>query len=570
MGLLDGILGTSWDDPRTAAVFAAANGIRSGDLPGGLLAMSQAMGPDAQLKRALTKAQMENLQSEVTQRNAAIQQQQDARDFRNKLFAGQLPGMSEPRGPVPDSAFKPAADGMGPVMPASMQGQPPLMSMLGQLNEDTLVQAIATGALPQGTEKLWEIAKFGKDYKQGDFRIKSDGTQSMVPMVKEGLSYGPEGVSVLPGAARSQAQLALATELPKVLANKIGEVNLRPGDNGKQYPVPALLENPILQQIFGANFGTFNPGGQPQPAQQSAPPAGASPTRGNPPAGSGIVAPQSPVDRVAILQGQLAQANQAINSGTLNDADRERMQRDAADIQGELSKMSRTNGQPNALASQIAQGGTPNPQGGYGKTTQQENDAKSSLKFGETMADQQAQALDKSATAAQTAAKDMLGIQQARKAIQGGVFMGNGAEMKLNLAKFINANVPFVTLAPEKTANTDYLKSQLGQGLLEQAKTLGSNPSNADANRINDIVGSIGKDPNAMAKILDWRQEMAARSIALHNSKVDQVEQSGYKAPFDMRVKNPLETQGRTVLRTGTLNGKKVIQYSDGTTSYAN
>lgn len=160
-----------------------------------------------------------------------------------------------------------------------------------------------------------------------------------------------------------------------------------------------------------------------------------------------------------------------------------------------------------------------------------------SAKFGDKLATEQADMLGKSYTAAGDAASDILGVQQARQAVQSGAFQGTGADLKLSVAKFGDAiGIP---INPQKAANTDYLKSVLGQGLLEKAKTLGSNPSNADASRINDIVGSIGKDPQAMNKILDWREEMARRAITLHNSKVDQATQSGYRAPYDMRVKMP-------------------------------
>jgi hypothetical protein len=158
-------------------------------------------------------------------------------------------------------------------------------------------------------------------------------------------------------------------------------------------------------------------------------------------------------------------------------------------------------------------------------------------KFNDKMAGEQGDLLTKSYTAAQDASNAMQGIQESRKAMQSGAFQGTGAEAKLAVAKFGQA--VGINLDPEKVANTDYLKSTLGNGLLEKAKTLGSNPSNADASRITDIVGSIGKDPNAMKKILDWQEEMARKAIDGHNSRVGQAETNGFKSQFDMRVKLP-------------------------------
>lgn len=158
-------------------------------------------------------------------------------------------------------------------------------------------------------------------------------------------------------------------------------------------------------------------------------------------------------------------------------------------------------------------------------------------KFNDKMAGEQGDLLTKSYTSAQDASNAMQGIQESRKAMQSGAFQGTGAEAKLAVAKFGQA--VGINLDPEKVANTDYLKSTLGNGLLEKAKTLGSNPSNADASRITDIVGSIGKDPNAMKKILDWQEEMAVKSIEGHNSRVGQAEGNGFASQFDMRVKRP-------------------------------
>lgn len=160
-----------------------------------------------------------------------------------------------------------------------------------------------------------------------------------------------------------------------------------------------------------------------------------------------------------------------------------------------------------------------------------------SNKFGEKMATDQGDLLTKSYTSAQDASNAMQGIQESRKAMQAGAFQGTGAEAKLAVAKF--AQALGYNLDPERAANTDYLKSTLGNGLLEKAKTLGSNPSNADASRITDIVGSIGKDPNAMAKILDWQEAMARKAIDGHNARVGQAENNGFKSQFDMRVKLP-------------------------------
>lgn len=174
-----------------------------------------------------------------------------------------------------------------------------------------------------------------------------------------------------------------------------------------------------------------------------------------------------------------------------------------------------------------------------------------SAKFNDTMAAKQGEQLDKSYTAANDASSALAGIRESRKAMQAGAYQGTGADFKLGVMKFTQALG--VNIDPEKVANTDYLKSTLGNALLEKAKTLGSNPSNADASRITDIVGSIGKDPQAMSKILDWQEEMAMKSINGHNTRVGQAESNGFKSQFDLRVPIP-EKAGTSPAKQQTLS----------------
>jgi hypothetical protein len=174
---------------------------------------------------------------------------------------------------------------------------------------------------------------------------------------------------------------------------------------------------------------------------------------------------------------------------------------------------------------------------------------KATGQFNEKMATEQGDILTKGYTAANDAVSNLQGIQESRKAVQAGAFQGTGADAKLAIAKFGQA--VGINIDPEKSTNTDYLKSTLGNGLLEKAKTLGSNPSNADASRITDIVGSIGKDPGAMAKILDWQETMARKAIDQHNTKVDQASANGFKSQFDMHVKAPEATSAASPKQPG-------------------
>lgn len=148
----------------------------------------------------------------------------------------------------------------------------------------------------------------------------------------------------------------------------------------------------------------------------------------------------------------------------------------------------------------------------------------------------QAKTLIASRDAAVNATNDLTNIQKARQAIASGTFGGSGAAAKLSAAKFINANLPFITIDPAKVTNTDYLVSVLGKGLLTHAKELGYNPTDADAERIEAIVGTIGKDPQALNKLIDYQETMANRVVQRHNQLVAQAKGNGIQSAFDMQV----------------------------------
>ena len=82
MGLLDGIIGDSWDDPRTQAMLALSAGLLSQNgskgLSAGLLGAGQAYqgARDAESARALKKAQAEELMSQIEERKARQAQAQ--------------------------------------------------------------------------------------------------------------------------------------------------------------------------------------------------------------------------------------------------------------------------------------------------------------------------------------------------------------------------------------------------------------------------------------------------------------------------------------------------------------
>jgi hypothetical protein len=135
---------------------------------------------------------------------------------------------------------------------------------------------------------------------------------------------------------------------------------------------------------------------------------------------------------------------------------------------------------------------------------------------------------------ARSANDELSSIYESRNAIAQGVYQGAGADMKTDAVKI--ANGLGIPIDSAKASNTDYLRSTLGKGMLDNAKKLGVNPTDADARRLDVIIGTIGKDPKAMDKLLDWREAQAQKVIKQHNADIESAMQGGEKFPFDLRV----------------------------------
>jgi hypothetical protein len=234
-------------------------------------------------------------------------------------------------------------------------------------------------------------------------------------------------------------------------------------------------------------------------------------------------------DRAAIFQQERQNIAQRIQAATQSgdQAELQRAQADAVGLEKEI-KSTKVGLPPMPIPGVSA----PMPQADPGIALQDE----ASKNFGKTVASESAQALIAGRDKAKTAADTLMTLQQARSSIKEGAFQGSGAETKLSIAKFINANIPGVNIDPAKVGNTDYLQSTLGSTMLAQAKALGPAPTDKDAERLTNILGSIGKDPLAMNKLIDWQEAMAKRAIDNHNRTVGDAETRGMKSPYDLRV----------------------------------
>jgi hypothetical protein len=116
--------------------------------------------------------------------------------------------------------------------------------------------------------------------------------------------------------------------------------------------------------------------------------------------------------------------------------------------------------------------------------------------------------------AAQAAPQVISSIHEARRALDSGAITGLAADTRLMWAK---AQTLF-GLPNEAVANTETARAALGNQVLESAKTLGANPSNADRDYIEKVKGgSISLDEASMRRLLDMQEKWGRDSIKRAN-----------------------------------------------------
>lgn len=118
--------------------------------------------------------------------------------------------------------------------------------------------------------------------------------------------------------------------------------------------------------------------------------------------------------------------------------------------------------------------------------------------------------------AAQAAMQDLATNQRLVKLYEQGLRTGGG-ESAYQVARQVGAALGVDLPA---TGMTDAARTLLGERLLDRAKTLGSNPSNADRDVIAKIVGSIDTDPNAVAQLIAWSSAKSLKTLQDFNQFV--------------------------------------------------
>lgn len=361
------LLGEGWDDPKSGAITALSAGLLGRNFAGGLLGANQAYG---QAKQAQRQAAFDQMKMDAFREELALKKAQAAKKDQGLAMLASVLGTGEP-------AYQPGQLGSGSfgvVGNADPMAAPARRA--GGLANATPEQIAMLKAQGYDLVEPWKVAKQGFEQKPGSFRVDpTTNRREYIEDPKEGYTYRDGRVGNIPGFTEAQMQRTLATEAPKAILQSAGRVNLRTLPDGSQAPVPELSETPMLQDMMRLLYGVSpvppapvgGPVNQPPSTPRERVPVRGS-GAGDPPAGSGMIAPQTSADRLGILQKSLDQARAGLNAPGVNDMDKSRLMQDIRDIEGEMANMQRVNGRPAPIATAQS---SPS-QGRYGKTTAQE------------------------------------------------------------------------------------------------------------------------------------------------------------------------------------------------------
>ena len=194
-----------------------------------------------------------------------------------------------------------------------------------------------------------------------------------------------------------------------------------------------------------------------------------------------------------------------------------------------------------------------------------------------------------SKTAAEDASQILQTNEVGRSLLKSGAITGKGADFLVGLnAGLKQAGIDFGYA--DAAANSQAYGAAMAANTGNLIKQFGAGTAISDADRAyatKAAAGEITMDETAIRKVLDINDRAARNVIAKHNKSV-----KGIKTNIPLEVEMPtvaasqpsgaskIPGQGqtpaapaaaaRTVTRTGTLNGRRVIQYSDGSTEYGN
>lgn len=130
-------------------------------------------------------------------------------------------------------------------------------------------------------------------------------------------------------------------------------------------------------------------------------------------------------------------------------------------------------------------------------------------------------------------------IEEAKKLVGGAKgFMGPGGETLLKATSFINSRLG-TNIDTKGVSDASELRSRLFTGVIENLRKLDAQPTAGQQQALQEAIGNLGSDPNALPRILDSVADTIRQKVDGYNQEVSDAELRGVKFPYKPQIKLP-------------------------------
>lgn len=152
-------------------------------------------------------------------------------------------------------------------------------------------------------------------------------------------------------------------------------------------------------------------------------------------------------------------------------------------------------------------------------------------------------------------APSLLNNIEAAKALIPGAkgFMGTGGETLLEATKFLNNRLG-MNINTEGVKDAEELRSRIFFNIMDNLKKMDAQPSQQQQQVMQESLGKLGTDPNALPGVLDAFADVIRDKVDLHNTEVGNAIARGVKFPYDPTVK--LQSRATKIRRYNPATGK--------------
>lgn len=130
-------------------------------------------------------------------------------------------------------------------------------------------------------------------------------------------------------------------------------------------------------------------------------------------------------------------------------------------------------------------------------------------------------------------------LEEAKRLIPAAkTFMGTGGDAFLKAATFLNNRLG-TSIDVKGITDATELRSRLFYGIMDNLRKVDAQPTQQQQNILQEALGSLNTDPNALPNVLDAYADSLRQRVDLYNEEVAGAEERGVKFPYNPKIKLP-------------------------------